>query len=116
MRSFETPPDVQCNRIKPYDSDQQQNLENLRRNPYASIRRGSPCVTHKTNVMRPKEPSDAPPQKPLSPSCPHDLRNHAQADQGGACLSPCPGRPCRGRGSPCLRRLCHLPLGEFCPA
>src|SRR5215510_9844949 len=51
------------------------------------------------NGMCPKEPSDAPPQKPLSHSCAHDLRNHAQADQGGAGLSPCPGCPCGGRGS-----------------
>src|SRR6266705_898817 len=29
----------------------------------------------------PKEPSDAPPQKPLSRSCAHDPRHHAQADQ-----------------------------------
>src|SRR4029453_11072326 len=48
--------------------------------------------------MRPKEPSDAPPQKPLSRSCAHDLRHHAQAGQGGAGLSPCPGGPCGGRG------------------
>ena len=47
----------------------------------------------------PKEPSDAPPQKLLSRSCAHDLRNHTQADQGGTCLSPCTGRPCGGRGS-----------------
>ena len=94
----------------------EQNLENLRRNHYAPIRRVSPCVTYKTNVMRPKEPSDASPQKPLSRSCAHDLRHHAQADQGSACLSPCPGRPCGGRGAPCLRRLRHLPRGEFCPA
>ena len=29
-----------------------QNLENLRRNHYAPIRHGSPCVTYETKVMR----------------------------------------------------------------
>src|SRR5262245_23001786 len=46
----------------------EQNLETLRRNCYAPIRCGSPCITYKTNCIRPKEPSDAPPQKPLSRS------------------------------------------------
>src|SRR5262245_43083285 len=64
-------------------------------------------------LCAPKEPSDAPPQKSLSRSCTHDLSHHAPADQGGAGLSSCPGRPCGGRGAPYLRRLCHLPLGEF---
>src|SRR5207249_6289777 len=64
----------------------------------------------------PKEPSDAPPQKPLSRACAHHFRHPTQADQGGAGLSPCTGRPCGGRGATCLRRLRHLPLGEFCPA
>src|SRR6266567_8359687 len=84
-----------------------QNLVNLRRNRYAPIRRGSPWVTYETNVMHAKEPSDASPQKPLSRSCAHDLRNRAQADQGGAVSpqkfeaeSPCPaGLPqCRKVG------------------
>src|SRR5215470_661325 len=70
----------------------------------------------KTKGIRPKEPSDAPPQKPLSRSCAHDLRHAAQAGQGGAGLSPCPGCPCGGRGSPYLYRLRDLPLGQFCPA
>jgi hypothetical protein len=93
-----------------------QNLENLRRNHYAPRRRVSPCVTSKTHVMCPKEPSDASPPKPLARSCAHDLRHHAPADPGSACLAPCPGRPCGGRGAPCLRRLRHLPRGAFCPA
>ena len=46
----------------------------------------------------------------------HDLRNRAQADQEGACLSPCTSCPCGGRGSTRLRRLRHLPCGEFCLA
>src|SRR3989440_6874506 len=46
----------------------------------------------------PKEPSDAPPQKPLSRACAHHFRHPTQADQGGAGLSPCTGRPCGGRG------------------
>src|SRR2546428_372828 len=64
----------------------------------------------------PKEPSDAPPKKPLSRSCAHDLRHPAQADQGGACLAPCTSRPCGGRGSTRLHRLRPLPRGAFCPA
>jgi len=77
----------------------EQNLENLRRNDYAPIRHGSPCVTSETKVMAPpQESSDASSQKPLSRSCPHDLSNRAQADQGGASLSPCTSRPCGGRG------------------
>src|SRR5215831_8900069 len=95
---------------------EEQNLENLRRNCYAPIRPGSPCITEKTNGIRPKEPSDAPPQKPLSRSCTHDLRHHAQADQGGAGLSPGPGCPCGGCGASSLYYLRDLPLGEFCPA
>ena len=35
-----------------FQDDYEQNLENLRRNHYAPIRCGSPCVTCETNVMR----------------------------------------------------------------
>jgi AAA-like domain len=40
-----------------------QNLENLRRNPYALIRHGSPCVTYETKVMRPQGAKRCAPSK-----------------------------------------------------
>ena len=51
----------------------EQNLENLRRNRYAPIRRGSPCVTSETNIMRPQGAKRCAPSKatfPLMPSRP----------------------------------------------
>ena len=40
-----------------------QNLENLRRNHYAPIRHGSPCVTYETKVMRPQGAKRCAPSK-----------------------------------------------------
>jgi hypothetical protein len=51
----------------------EQNLENLRRNRYAPIRRGSPCVTSETNIMRPQGAKRCAPSKatfPIMPSRP----------------------------------------------
>src|SRR6266699_2129400 len=45
-----------------------QNLENLRRNCYAPIRHGSPCVTSETNVMRPQGAKRCAPSKATFPS------------------------------------------------
>src|SRR5438093_9125022 len=45
-----------------------QNLENLRRNCYAPIRQGSPCVTSETNVMRPQGAKRCAPSKATFPS------------------------------------------------
>ena len=41
----------------------QQNLENLRRNHYAPIRHGSPCVTYETKGMRPQGAKRCAPSK-----------------------------------------------------
>ena len=46
----------------------EQNLENLRRNHYALIRCGSPCVTCETNVMRPQGAKRCAPSKATFPS------------------------------------------------
>src|SRR2546423_9398669 len=44
-----------------------QNLENLRRNHYASIRRGLSCVTYEINVMRPQGAKRCAPSKATFP-------------------------------------------------
>src|SRR5213594_2879107 len=48
--------------------ENEQNLENLRRNCYAPIRHGSPCVTSETNVMRPQGAKRCAPSKATFPS------------------------------------------------
>ena len=45
----------------------EQNLENLRRNHYAPLRRGSPCVTSETNVMCPQGAQRCAPSKATFP-------------------------------------------------
>ena len=47
--------------------DYKQNLENLRRNRYAPRRRGSPCVTSGTKVMRPQGAKRCAPSKATFP-------------------------------------------------
>src|SRR2546423_3273492 len=49
------------------DRTHEQNLENLRRNHYASIRRGSSCVTYEINVMRPQGAKRCAPSKATFP-------------------------------------------------
>ena len=49
------------------ESRLKQNLENLRRNHYASIRRGSSCVTYEINVMRPQGAKRCAPSKATFP-------------------------------------------------
>jgi hypothetical protein len=72
--------------------------------------------------MRPKEPSDAPPQKPLSRSCAHDLRNLNRVTTPiGPTLSPeptitviDPRHPLCGRTLTLIGMTHHAQLGRCC--